>query len=79
MVDLEIAETLENPEDWFNAEEIPTVSLSGKMGITIASYLVEFMVMRGVIGVVRSSLSSPIQPSRRAKHVSLSRYLFVLL
>lgn len=52
MVDLEIAETLENPEDWFNAEEIPTVSLSGKMGITIASYLVEFMVMRGVIGVV---------------------------
>lgn len=33
------------------------------MGITIASYLVEFMVMRGVIGVVRSSLSSPIHPS----------------
>lgn len=52
LVEIEIAETLDNPEDWFNAEEIPTVSLSGKKGITIASYLVVFMVIRGVIGVV---------------------------
>ena len=52
MVDLEIVEMFENFEDWFNVEEILIVLFSGKMGIIIVLYLVEIMVMRGVIGVV---------------------------
>ena len=56
-MEIEIAKKLDNSEDCLNVEgEIPHASLSGKMGLTRASYLVEFMVLRGVIGVFRVDL-----------------------